>query len=366
MEIDHFSFKQVELPLKAPFRTHQGTVTTRKLIIVEVVDRHGMKGYGEVTAFETPFYTYETLSTAWHVIKDVLLPALDWSSIEHPSTFAGKTSFVQGHPMAKAGIEGALWDLYSKRLGKSLSEVIGGGRQRVKAGAVLSLSDSLEEDLSRLKREGYERFKLKVEKGKELAAVQSVQQIDDSLPIMIDANGQYSKNDMDHLVSMDPLGLTMIEQPFQPGDFYLHQQLQQQISTPICLDESIMNVHDAVQAVQFNSCHVINIKISRVGGLTAAKSIHDYCLHHQIPVWCGGMVESGISKAHNLALASLKNFSIPGDLSSSTRYFERDIISPGITLENGSIEVPTNPGIGVVVDEEFLQHVTTQTYVYSI
>lgn len=366
MEIDHFSFKQVELALKAPFRTHQGTVTTRKLIIVEVVDRQGVKGYGEVTAFETPFYTSETLTTAWHVIKDVILPVIDWETIDHPSTFAEKASFVQGHPMAKAGIEGALWDLYSKNLGKSLSEIIGGERQRVKAGAVLSLGDSLDEDISRLKSEGYERFKLKVEKGEEFAAVQFVQQLDGGLPIMIDANGQYSEADMNHLVSMDPLGLIMIEQPFSAGDFYLHQQLQHQISTPLCLDESIMSVHDAIQAIQLSSCQVINIKISRVGGLTAARAIHDYCLTHHVPVWCGGMVESGISKAHNLALASLPNFSIPGDLSSSTRYFERDIITPGIKLENGSIEVPTNPGIGVEVDEEFLHDVTTRTYVFSI
>ncbi|RWZ54852.1 o-succinylbenzoate synthase [Halobacillus fulvus] len=365
MKIEQVVLRQITLPLKKPFTTHQGAVEKRKLIIVEVFDPSGIRGYGEVTAFDRPFYTSETIDTAWHILTDFLIPRLFSSKVQHPRDVSELVGDIQGHPMAKAGLEGALWDLYGKQTDQSLKTLIGGTRDYVKAGAVLSLSASLEEDINHLKTEGYERFKLKVKKGEEKALIEDVQRIDPGLPLMIDANGQYSEKDMAYLKSLDEYKLLMIEQPFRPGDFYLHQKFQSSIQTPVSLDESIMNADDAVQAVELNSCKTVNIKISRVGGMKAAVSIHDYCLSRNIPVWCGGMVESGISKAHNLAMASLENFSIPGDLSGSTRYFERDIVSPGIEMKAGRIEVPDQPGIGIDVDLEYLEYVTEHKLVLT-
>ncbi|MCA0972838.1 o-succinylbenzoate synthase [Halobacillus litoralis] len=366
MDIAELLIREVELPLRSPFQTHQGTVQNRRLIIVEAKDREGRVGYGEVTAFETPFYTSETIKTAWHVMEEVIIPTLDWKLVTHPRDFHEACAFIQGHPMAKAGVEGALWDLYAKQHSQSLRELVGGERHRAKAGAVLSLSASLEDDIKRLKQDGYERFKLKVKKGEEWELIRKVQSIDSELDLMIDANGQYTEEDFDHLVSLDKAGLLMMEQPFRAGDFYLHRRLQELISTPVCLDESIMSFEDAVQAVQLNSCRMINVKISRVGGLTEALNIHDYCREHGIQVWCGGMVESGISKAHNLALASLEAFNIPGDLSSSTRYFERDFVTPGFVVSGGAIDVPEEPGIGVGIDTDYLQEVTLQTHAVKV
>lgn len=366
MDIKRIVLQEVELPLTSPFQTHQGKVHDRKLIIVKAIDQKGRIGYGEVTAFESPFYTSETIREAWSILRVDLLPSVDFNSIHHPENFADTVSSIQGHPMAKAGIEGALWDLYSKQAEKSLKEVIGGRRNQVKAGAVLSLSSSLEDDINRLKKEGYERFKLKVKKGEERELIRSVRMIDPHLPIMIDANGQYTEEDMDHLKALDNAGLIMIEQPFRAGDFYLHRKLQEKMTTPICLDESVMSADDALQAIQLKSCRIINIKISRVGGLSAAIRIHDDCKRHHIPVWCGGMVESGISKAHNLALASLEQFTIPGDLSSSTRYFERDLVAPNLKVVNGKMKVPEGEGIGVCVDEEYMAEVTNKSYTFEV
>ncbi|WP_226580100.1 o-succinylbenzoate synthase [Halobacillus litoralis] len=366
MNIRAVVLREIELSMKSPFVTHQGSLETRPLIIVEAHDAGGNIGYGEVTAFPAPFYTYETLTTAWYVLEQLLIPLLSTSSVHHPRDFAQLSEAVKGHPMAKAGLEGSLWDLYAKQRGVSLQSLIGGERTSVKAGAVLSLEDNLEGKLSVLKEEGYQRYKLKVEKGHERQMIETVQSLDPDLPIMIDANGQYEEKDIEGLYELDRYQMLMIEQPFAAGDFYLHQWLQKQMETPICLDESIMCFHDAVQAVQLDSCRVVNVKISRVGGLTAALNIHDYCQDHGVPVWCGGMVESGISKAHNLALASLPNFTIPGDLSSSERYFKRDLLTSGIKLEYGEIQVPQGPGIGVEVDDDYLHAITKKRYVANL
>ncbi|MGP4076582.1 o-succinylbenzoate synthase [Halobacillus sp. K22] len=366
MNIEYMGLRLVELPLRSPFRTHQGVIKQRPLIIVEVADRLGIKGYGEVTAFAEPFYTSETIQTAWHIISDCIVPTIDFQEISHPFDFPELLSGIQGHPMAKAGVEGALWDLYGKQTGQSLSGMIGGRKKHVKAGAVISLNDTEAEGVKALEEKGYERYKLKVDKGKELEMIERVKQVSPDLPLMIDANGAYTEKDIEHILALDECGLTMIEQPFQAGDFFLHQQLQNRMKTPVCLDESVMNFHDAMQAIQLGSCQIINVKISRVGGLTAAIKIHDYCAHENVPVWCGGMIESGISKAHNLALASLPNFSIPGDLSGSDRYFEKDLVTPGIRLENGEIEVPSLPGIGIEVDISYLERVTKKAKTFRL
>lgn len=366
MKIEKIVLKKIELSMKNPFRTKRGSLTSRPLIIVEARDGTGLTGYGEVTAFPDPFYTYETISTAWHVLEDFLIPLFAENTLSHPEQVPEILDSIQGHPMAKAGLEGAVWDLYAKQKDRSLASLIGGTRKSVRAGAVLSLSDHIEQDISDLQEEGYERYKLKIIKGKEQEMIEKVRASSPDLPIMIDGNGQYDETDMDHLAALDRYGMLMIEQPFRAGDFHLHQQLQKRMRTPICLDESITSFEDAVQAVELGSCRIINVKISRVGGLTAAKKIHDFCAASGVPVWCGGMVESGISKAHNLALASLSNFSIPGDLSGSARYFESDIVQPPLKVEKGALAVPQYPGIGIDVDKEKLAEVTQQSSVHTL
>ncbi|WP_082233534.1 o-succinylbenzoate synthase [Halobacillus massiliensis] len=363
MNIKEVRLIEIDLPLKKPFTTSQGTLRNRPVIIVEVKDDCGLTGYGEVTAFPTPFYTAETTQTAWHILTDFLLPSV--KHLDHPEQFHQSVSTIKGHQMAKTGVEGALWDLYARQQKISLSELIGGVRTEVKAGAVISLGSRTAVEIDGLLAEGYSRFKLKVEKGKEREKIMAVRKTHPDLPLMIDANGMYGEEEVEHLISLDDLGLLMIEQPFPAGDFYLHHKAQKRMSTPLCLDESIESCADAKQAIALESCQVINIKISRVGGLSEAIKIHDLCQAHGIPVWCGGMVESGVSKAHNLALASLPNFRFPGDLSGSQRYFEQDIIEPYLEVNRGCLSVPTEEGIGVSVNENILHRLETRKYSLS-
>ncbi|GGF32940.1 o-succinylbenzoate synthase [Halobacillus andaensis] len=366
MNISKLTLNEITIPLKAPFQTHSGKLSDRSVIIISIEDTNGIIGYGEVTAFSIPFYTSETIHTAWHILKDICIPSLNFEKMTHPSEFSKDISFIKGNQMAKAGVEGALWDLYAKQLNLSLSKMIGGVQKNVKAGAVLSLTSHLSTDVAQLQESGYERFKLKVEKGKEEETISYVRDRYPDLPLMIDANGMYNAEDIPRLKRLEQYDLEMIEQPFRTGDFYLHQQLQQEVTTPICLDESIQSYQDAVQAIAMDCCRSINIKISRVGGLTEAIRIHDYCKEHQIPVWCGGMVETGVSKAHNVALASLSNFTIPGDLSHSTRYLEEDIIQPYIKVKQGRIEVPKEAGIGYEVNRAAVARLTNRQWNFYV
>ncbi|WP_181349500.1 o-succinylbenzoate synthase [Thalassobacillus sp. CUG 92003] len=366
MDISSLNLFHVTLPLARPFETHQGTLTHREVIIVKAIDYDGVAGFGEVHPFTTPFYTAETIQTAWHILTDVFLPVVDFEKISHPSDVCEALSGYHGHQMAKAGLEGALWDLFAKQKEESLSSVLGGTREVVQAGVALSLSDDIQTLAPKLKEQGYQKFKVKVTKGKEHEQLQSIREVDPSLPVMIDANGMYSHIDFDTVVSLDNLNLMMIEQPFPAGDFIDHRQLQTEMKTPICLDESIMGVHDAYQAIMLEACRIINIKIGRVGGLTQAKQIHDLCDQHAVPVWSGGMVETGISKAHHIALASLNNFTIPADLTSSSHFFDKDLVEPPITVESGQVSVPDGPGIGFEVDEDYVHACTVRSHIYKV
>ncbi|MBM7554777.1 o-succinylbenzoate synthase [Thalassobacillus pellis] len=366
MNISSIHLKRIKMPLKKPFTTHAGSVSKRELIIVTVHDNDGRKGFGEVTAFSTPFYTHETIDSAWELLHKLFIPIVRWSTISHPSELADQLAVFQGNQMAKAGLESALWDLFAKQKKQSLSKLIGGTREELDVGVVLSLSDSLKDEIEYCQRIGYKRYKLKVEKYKEKSAIEQVKSYAPELPLMIDGNGTYDAEDILHLQNLDELGLMMIEQPFRPGDFYLHQQLQQKVSTPVCLDESISCQEDIIQAHKLGSCQVANIKISRVGGWTEALKLHDYCLHQNVPSWCGGMVESGISRAHNIALASLDGFTIAGDISASSRFWERDLIAPEITVTEGKVVVPEKPGIGFDVDEDYIDFLTITRNSYSV
>ncbi|MCD5325100.1 MULTISPECIES: o-succinylbenzoate synthase [Pontibacillus] len=353
------------MELVTPFTTHAGTVKEREGILVEAMDADGCSGWGEGVAFSTPFYTAETVETCWVMLRDHFLPVLEEGKVQHPSELPELLKKEKGHQMAKAALEGALWDLYAKQNNQSFPSLIGGTQPSIPVGVVISLSENLNELVPLYESLGYKRIKVKVRKGHEREDIEAVKGLSSDLSIMFDGNGAYEEEDLDHLASLDDLGLLMIEQPFAAGDFYLHRELQGRMNTPICLDESIESYHDAYQAIQFGSCKTINIKISRVGGLTEAMKIYNLCESSGVDAWCGGMLETGISRAHNLAFASLPGMTIPGDLSASKRYWHEDVIIPEVELQNGQVEVPHDKaGIGFEINQRRIEQITEHTFTY--
>lgn len=356
MNISAVKLYVIKMPLKLPFQTHLGSVTEREGIIVEVIDAEGGSGFGEGVAFSTPWYTEETVQTSLHILTDILIPLLQKKTIKHPEEAAILFRTVRRNNMAKAGLEMALWDLYVKQKAKSLSQLIGGTRKKIASGVVIA-ADSISKALNQIEKfleEGYQRYKVKIHPGQDYSFLSEIRKFYPDLPIMADANSAYTLKDVARLKALDDFKLLMIEQPLDTDDIIEHAILQQQIQTPICLDESIVTFDDARKAIDIGSCKVINIKAGRVGGLNEAKRIHDYCFDKGIPVWCGGMIEFGVSRAHNIALASLPGFTIPGDISGSNRFWEEDIITPEVTVENGFITVPTKPGIGFTINKKRL------------
>ncbi|GGE25702.1 o-succinylbenzoate synthase [Marinithermofilum abyssi] len=351
---------QIRMPLRAPFVTSLATVTDRELILAEVTDQDGMTGFGECVAFDTPWYTEETVKTAWHVMEDILIPLLLEESLAHPTEAAGRFALVRRHFMAKAALEGAVWDLFAKRAGVSLARYVGGTRERIASGVAIGAQPTLEamvEQVGRRVAEGYRRIKVKIKPGADGEILSAIRQAYPEVPLMADANSSYTLQDIERLKEWDDLDLLMIEQPLAADDIIDHARLQQAIRTPVCLDESITSAEDVRKAVQLGSCRIINVKLGRVGGWTEALRIHEWCREHGVDLWCGGMLESGIARAHNIALASLPGFTLPGDISASARYWEKDVIHPEVVVEEGMIRVPTEPGIGVDLDWEYLEHV---------
>lgn len=366
MKIKKITLYHIQMKLITPFITSIGHVEDRELILVEVEDVNGVIGWGEVVAFSSPWYTEETVKTAWHMLEDFLIPIVLNQEIDHPTCVAELFSNLKRNNMAKSGLEGAIWDLYAKQRNLPLARVIGGVYDKIESGVVVSLT-TVEETLQKLAdriEEGYKRIKIKIKPGQDYELLKTIRHHFPDIPIMADANSAYSLDDLDHLKKFDEFDLMMIEQPLHSDDIIDHAKLQKELKTSICLDESITSFEDAKKAIELGSCRVINIKIGRVGGLTEAKKIHDYCNDHHIPVWCGGMLETGISRAHNIALASLPNFTIPGDISASSRYWEKDIIIPEVTVQNGYIEVPTGPGIGFEVNRELVNKFTLKKNVF--
>jgi o-succinylbenzoate synthase len=367
MNISQVQLKVISMPLMSPFHTHLGTVTEREGIIVEVTDSNGVSGYGEGVAFSTPWYTEETVKTSLHILSDVLIPLLMKNPIKHPEDAAELFKSIKRNQMAKAGIEMAIWDLYAKGKSKSLSTVMGGTREKIASGVVVA-ANSLDSCLSQIEKyleEGYQRVKIKINPGQDYSFLSEIRRHYPDLPIMADANSAYTLDDLDRLRALDDFNLLMIEQPLASDDIIEHSLLQKEIQTPICLDESIVSFEEARKAIELGSCKIINIKAGRVGGLCEAKKIHDYCLNNGIEVWCGGMIEFGISRAHNIALASLAGFTIPGDISASSRFWEEDIITPEVTVENGFVTVPTAPGIGFEINEKRLKETTLLEKTFS-
>lgn len=361
IRVDGVEMRLIRLPLIEPFETSFGKVDSR-LIFLLCLEANGLTGWGEVVASEEPLYSYETTATALHVIRDFLAPAVVDAPITDLSDLAKRLSPFRGHNMAKAGIELAFMDLVAQANGKSLSSLIGGEFERVNVGVSLGIQPTLPKLLERVERYlnlGYQRIKLKIKPGWDLDVVTEVRRLHPEILLSVDANSAYTFDDRDHLKKLDDFNLLMIEQPLPHDDLMDHARLQEMMNTRICLDESIVNHRHAKLALELDSCRIINIKVGRVGGYSEALAIHDLCVERKIPVWCGGMLESGIGRAHNIALASLKGFTLPGDISASSRYFERDVISPAVAVAaDGTVAVPDRPGLGFEIDLDFIKRLT--------
>jgi len=366
MKIDGVEVRLIRLPLIEPFETSFGKIDSR-LIFLVCLEAEGLRGWGEVVAEEEPLYSYETVNTALHVIRDFLGPALLTEPIHGIDDLVKRLSRFRGHNMAKAGLELAYMDLLAQASEQSLSALIGGELKRVAVGVSLGIQPTISRLLERVEkylRLGYQRIKLKIKPGWDLDVVDEVRRKYPHILLSVDANAAYTFSDADHLKMLDDFNLLMIEQPLQYDDLMDHARLQEMMKTSLCLDESIVNLRQARMALELDSCRIINIKVGRIGGYSEMLGIHDLCVARNVPVWCGGMLESGIGRAHNIAIASLKGFSLPGDISASSRYFERDVISPEVTVDpDGTVAVPDRVGLGFDIDVDFIKHMT-ETHVY--
>jgi len=368
MEIERIELSLLELPLVHFFETSFGREEKRTFILVEIFSE-GICGYGEVVAERDPLYSYETTSTAWLILRDYLIPLVFRKATSQPDAFYLEAKRYKGHSMAKAGLELALWDLVAKKRGLPLAKLYGGVKKEIPSGVSIGIQDSVAQLLERIEdflQEGYQRIKIKIMPGWDVRICEQVKKRFSSVALQADANGAYSLADKDILKELDAFQLQMLEQPFAPYDLWDHSQLQKEMNTPLCLDESILSVDCARKAYEMGSCRIVNIKVGRVGGVVEARKIHDFCQDKSMPVWCGGMLESGIGRAHNIHLASLPNFRFPNDLSASKRYYSEDLIEPAVEITpQGTIRVPDSPGIGVFPQEERIRKATLRHEVFK-
>lgn len=368
MRIERVILREIRLPFRNFFETSFGRTYDKEAILIEVVSE-GLSGWGECVACEGPFYSYEDRVTAWHVLKSYLAPSLVDPRGTDPDHFLDHAPAVRGHPMAKAAVEAALFDLQARQMDTPLWLLLGGTRERIPCGVSIGIQDGTSQLLDKIHSEkaaGYQKFKLKIKPGWDVEILDLVRREFPDIPLMVDANAAYSAMDFPHLKTLDQFGLMMIEQPLFYDDLYEHSRLQEQIETRLCLDESIRHNRDAELALRLKSCRIINVKFGRVGGLREAIRIHDLCLAHGVPVWCGGMLETGIGRAHNVALSTLANFKLPGDVSASARYFERDTIWPAVEVDKeGFITPPSGAGIGYEPDREWIERITIQQEMVS-
>jgi O-succinylbenzoate synthase len=361
VRIDLLELRLLRLPLVRPFETSFGRVATRSIVLVTVHDG-GVEGWGESVAEADPHYSGETTDTVWQVIDTYLAPRLLAAPMAHPREVGPRLHAIRGHHMAKAAVEMAVWDLYARQEGVPLSALLGGSRRAVPSGVSIGIEASVDALLERIAIEraaGYQRVKIKIKPGWDVDVVARVRDRWPELPLMVDANAAYALADADRLAALDAFGLLMIEQPLAEDDLVDHAALQRRLRTAICLDESIDTPADAAAALALGACRVVNIKPGRLGGHTASIAVHDRCGAAGVPVWHGGMLESGIGRAHNLHLASLPHFSLPGDIAASERYFQPDLIDPPIRVAaDGTVAVPTGPGIGVTVVADRVERAT--------
>src|SRR5437867_1144828 len=363
VDIDSVEISLIRLPLNEPFETSFGRIDSRLIFLISV-EAGGWIGWGEVVAAEEPRYSYETVGTAQHVIRDYLAPAMLSRPLTDLADLSARFASFRGHNMAKAGLELAYVDLLARATNQSLSQLIGGTQARINVGVSLGIQPTvgrLQEKVERYLADGYQRIKLKIKPGWDVDVVREVRQRHKEILLSVDANCAYTLADENHLRALDDFDLLMIEQPFDHDDLVDHAKLQSRINSPICLDESITGVKRAEQGLEMGSCRIINIKIGRVGGYSQALAIHDLCYSKEVPVWGWGMPESGIGRAHNIALASLPGFSLPGDISASSRYFAKDLIVPEVIVAtDGSVEVPQGSGLGFEVDLDYIKAQTVE------
>lgn len=364
MRIDSLVLREIRMQLKAPFETSFGVTQNRRILLVEV--RAGeFRGWGEVTAGETPSYNAETTDTAWHVISDFIAPALVGKDLTAASDFPALVKNVRGHQMAKGAVENAIWDIEAQMKGSPLSRLLGGTMNEISAGVSLGIRETpkaLVERVAHELRSGYQRVKLKIKPGKDYEYVAAVRKEFPEIRLSVDANSAYTLHDTAHLKKLDEFNLLMMEQPLGWDDIYGHSKLQAQIRTAICLDECIYNLNHALTAIELKACRIINIKLGRVGGHTEARLVQAACMERGIPVWCGGMLEAGIGRAHNIAMSTLPGFTLPGDVSASQRYWNEDIIEPAVEVTPaGTIRVPQTAGLGYAVKVDLVEKLTVRS-----
>jgi len=368
MRIDRVCLREIRMQLLAPFETSFGSTSERRIILVEVqVD--GVSGWGEVTAGETPFYSYETTGTAHHVLREFIWPLLKGREFDSAREVSTILAPIRGHNMAKAGLETAAWDAEAKRNGVPLWKLLGGTREEIPTGVSIGIQPRVDQLVGIVEQElaaGYQRIKIKIKPGWDVKPAEALRERFPRIRLMVDANCAYRPEDTPLLKELDRFMLMMIEQPLGWDDLYSHVALQKKLETPICLDECIHSEATAREALELGACRIVNMKLGRVGGHALARRVHDLCQSHSVPVWCGGMLESGIGRAHNIAMSTLPNFTLPGDVSASKRYWHHDIIEPEVEVTpKGTIRAPTAPGIGFTPRLDVIEKLTVCTEVLA-
>ena len=363
MKIDAITIRELCMRLKAPYETSAGTEWHRRIILVQVCSE-GLSGWGEVTVDQTPSFTSETTDTAWHILSDFLVPMVLGKTVSGGEEAGKLMQSVRGHEMARGAVENAIWDIEAQRSNQPLSALLGGTLEEIPCGVALGIQPTPEALLERVSEEvaaGYQRVKLKIKPGHDVEVVEQVRRVFPGVPLMVDGNSAYRLEDAGVFERLDEFALLMIEQPLWWDGILDHAKLQAMIQTPICLDECIRNLHLAAEAIELKACRILNIKLGRVGGHSAARQIHDLCVASGIPAWCGGMLESGVGRAHNIAMSTLPGFVLPGDVSASQRYWDEDIIEPEVEVTpRGTIRVPKTAGLGYAVRLERVEQLTVR------
>ncbi len=363
MKIESITLREIHMPLVNFFETSFGRVYSRRILLVSV-QADGVRGWGECVAGEDPYYSSEWVETAWPTIKHYLGPALLQSNVQSGRDCPALFARVRGHRMAKAALENAIWDAEARLKKEPLWKFLGGTRREIACGVSIGIQDNIDQLIDKIAAEiaaGYRRIKLKVKPGWDLNVLEKVRARWSDIVLSVDANSAYTLDQTEHLRKFDAFNLLMIEQPLWNDEIYLHARLQKALRTSICLDESIRQARDADFALETGACRIINVKVGRVGGFSEAKKVHDVAQRHNVPVWCGGMLESGVGRAHNIALSTLENFRLPGDVSASQRYWKEDIIEPEVQVSSeGMIAVSDAPGTGYRVREDLIQKITVR------